>query len=98
MAKRVSISGETYPVRQQLKALGGKWDAATQSWNVPAKEETHARVIVAAAESWKAYKSALEIVSAAARNEHKYPGVTAKAEAKAAELFEIATAAQALVY
>jgi hypothetical protein len=30
-----AITGNTFPVRDQLKALGGRWDAARKCWMVP---------------------------------------------------------------
>lgn len=45
----VPVSGNTYPVKEQLKALGGKWDANVHSWMVPADKEAEARTIVAGA-------------------------------------------------
>lgn len=38
MAKRVEmvpIEGDTYTIREQLKALGGKWNARERLWYVP---------------------------------------------------------------
>lgn len=38
MAKRVEmvpIEGFTYPIREQLKELGGKWNAREKLWYVP---------------------------------------------------------------
>jgi len=32
--KLVPLSGNTYPVREQLRALGGSWDAAAKTWMV----------------------------------------------------------------
>lgn len=43
----VAISGNTYPVREKLKALGGKWDAGAQVWYVPANKADEAKQIVA---------------------------------------------------
>ena len=42
-AKKMSIlksttvwSGNTYPIREAIKSLGGKWDATRKVWIVPA--------------------------------------------------------------
>lgn len=43
----VEIQGNTYPVRDQLKALGGKWDASRKIWMVPANKAEEARRLVA---------------------------------------------------
>ena len=29
-------TGNTYPIRNAIKSLGGKWDAARKAWIVPA--------------------------------------------------------------
>lgn len=44
-----TITGNTYPVRQQLKDLGGRWNAAAQGWDVPDEAAGKAAEIVAAA-------------------------------------------------
>jgi hypothetical protein len=40
------ISGNTYPVKNELKALGGKWDAARKCWIVPDDKAVEARKLV----------------------------------------------------
>jgi hypothetical protein len=43
------ITGNTYPVRDRLKALGGRWDAIRKGWVVPdSKAEEAARIVPAA--------------------------------------------------
>lgn len=44
----VLITGNTFPVKDQLKALGGKWDANAKGWRVPSEKAADARDIVAA--------------------------------------------------
>ena len=44
-----TITGNTYPVKEKLKALGGTWNSAAQGWNVPDNHAEAARAIVAAA-------------------------------------------------
>lgn len=46
---RVKISGNTYPVKDALKVLGGRWDAAEKAWMVPAEKADEARALVAGA-------------------------------------------------
>lgn len=49
------ITGNTYPVKDRLRALGGKWSPRLQGWFVPKDQAEEARAIVAAAgpvESW----------------------------------------------
>src|SRR5437764_993815 len=43
------ISGNTYPVKDQIKALGGKWDADQKAWMVPDGKAADARKLVAGA-------------------------------------------------
>ena len=44
-----TITGNTYPVKSQLKALGGRWNSAAQGWDVPDARAGEAQAIVAAA-------------------------------------------------
>jgi hypothetical protein len=43
------ITGNTYPVRAELKALGGIWSKDRQGWLVPDDRAEDARAIVAGA-------------------------------------------------
>lgn len=40
------ITGNTYPVKDQLRALGGRWDARRRGWEVPEDRATEARALV----------------------------------------------------
>ena len=31
----IAITGNTYPVKDQIKALGGRWNADQKAWMVP---------------------------------------------------------------
>jgi len=42
----VAISGNTYPVRGQLKALGGRWNADQRAWMVPDNQAEKARSLL----------------------------------------------------
>lgn len=44
------IVGNTYPVREELKALGGVWDATAKGWRVPKQMKLVAEVLVGNAE------------------------------------------------
>lgn len=46
---RIAISGNTYPVKEQLKTIGASWDAAKKVWMVPADRAAEARRLVAGA-------------------------------------------------
>lgn len=39
----VLITGNTFPVKDQLKALGGRWDAGAKGWRVPADKAVEAQ-------------------------------------------------------
>lgn len=43
------ITGNTYPVKDQLRALGGKWNRSAQGWEVPDEKAEEARALVAGA-------------------------------------------------
>lgn len=44
-----AISGNTYPVKDQLKALGGRWNPNQKAWMVPDEKADQAKAIVAGA-------------------------------------------------
>ena len=44
-----AITGNTYPVKDQIRALGGQWDKDKKVWLVPADREQQARKLVASA-------------------------------------------------
>ena len=44
-----TITGNTYPVREQMRALGGRWNRILNGWDVPAEVANQARAIVAVA-------------------------------------------------
>ena len=46
--KSVLITGNTYPVKDALRALGGRWDAAAKGWRVPVAQLAAARALVPA--------------------------------------------------
>lgn len=43
----VLITGNTYPVKDALKALGGRWDATAKGWRVPQAQAKEAQALVA---------------------------------------------------
>lgn len=45
----IAITGNTFAVKEQLKALGGRWDATAKAWNVPDERAEEARALVAGA-------------------------------------------------
>lgn len=46
MTKRIAITGNTYPVKDQLKALGGRWNADERAWMVPVNKANKARALM----------------------------------------------------
>ena len=44
-----ALEGNTYPVKDALKALGGRWDAGNKVWKVPASRYAEAQKLVASA-------------------------------------------------
>ena len=44
---RVAIIGNTYPIRHQLKALGGRWSPDQKAWMVPADSAEEAKALAA---------------------------------------------------
>lgn len=43
----VGIGGNTFPVKDALKAMGGRWDGTLKEWQVPLKMAEAARALVA---------------------------------------------------
>jgi hypothetical protein len=43
------IAGNTYPVKEQLKAMGGRWNPDARFWTVPDERADEARKLVASA-------------------------------------------------
>lgn len=46
VAATVLITGNTYPVKDALKAMGARWDADVRGWRVPADKASAARALV----------------------------------------------------
>jgi len=42
----IAITGNTYPVRVELRSLGGTWNSLTKSWLVPDDKAEMARSLV----------------------------------------------------
>jgi hypothetical protein len=45
----VLITGKTFPVKDQIKALGGRWNAKAKGWDVPEAQADAARALVSQA-------------------------------------------------
>lgn len=52
-----TITGNTYPVKDAIKALGGKWNKTAKGWDVPDEVADEARTLVsnASSQKYKAY-------------------------------------------
>jgi len=48
-SEMVTVLGNTYPVRDRLRALGGQWDAVAKAWRVPSSRADMARAAVESA-------------------------------------------------
>jgi hypothetical protein len=44
----VAIEGNTYPIKDKLRAMGGTWDAGAKVWRVPSSKAEEAKALVAA--------------------------------------------------
>jgi hypothetical protein len=44
-----AITGNTYPVKDQIKALGGRWNQDIKAWMVPDEKADAVRVLVSGA-------------------------------------------------
>lgn len=53
MSTMLPVTGDTYPHRAALRILGGRWDAATKTWLVPAERHAGAQALVDAAKPRK---------------------------------------------
>jgi len=49
MNQSILISGNTYPVKDALRALGGRWNARLKGWMVPPERAEEARKLVESA-------------------------------------------------
>jgi hypothetical protein len=45
------ITGNTYPVKDQIKALGGRWNSVRKGWEVPSDNAGEAQALVDGAPS-----------------------------------------------
>jgi hypothetical protein len=45
----IAVTGNTYPVKDALRALGGTWDKRAKAWLVPDDKAQEARALVAGA-------------------------------------------------
>ena len=52
----VAVSGNTYPARDALRALGGHWVAAAKTWEVPVSQAAAADAAVASAPAAKPFQ------------------------------------------
>lgn len=65
---RVAVTGNTYPVKDQLRALGGKWSADRKAWMMPPEKAAEALKLVEGAPKAAAKKSFYRRSSGARRS------------------------------
>lgn len=54
----IAIHGNTFPVKDQLKSLGGRWNAEKKAWMVPADKADQAyKLVLGAAKTNGSYKT-----------------------------------------
>lgn len=51
VGKMVQVFGYTFKVKDQLRALGGKWDPISKTWSVPKAKEAEAKRLIAPSRS-----------------------------------------------
>lgn len=68
------LTGNTYPVKEEIKKLGGKWDADARGWDVPADKFEAATALVNKAPA-KTELSKSQIIALAVRKRGGTPGV-----------------------
>lgn len=44
-AGKIILTGNTYPAKEAIKAMGGKWNASAKRWEVSAKSKKIAKVL-----------------------------------------------------
>lgn len=44
--KTIIITGNTFPVKDQLKSMGGKWNAEQKGWEIPVNKQMEAQKLV----------------------------------------------------
>lgn len=72
----VAVSGNTYPVKDALRAMGGKWDASAKAWLVPDEKAEEAKALVAGTpKSVKKELTKTDFIAIKARKNGETPGV-----------------------
>jgi hypothetical protein len=74
MSDTILVQGNTYPCRDQLKAMGARWDATAKGWRVPAERAAEAKEIVEAAEQAEERKPCWECGRLTTRRECRANG------------------------
>jgi hypothetical protein len=59
------VTGKTFDIKDEIKTLGGRWDATRGAWTLPDTEETRAK-LTAASEKLKASRKAVKAPDARA--------------------------------
>jgi hypothetical protein len=83
LANLVKIEGNTYPVKESLKALGAKWNPDIKSWMIdPAKMEQANQIVKNAPPQEKKQLTSEDFVAMRARKNGETPGVCSACRAK----------------
>lgn len=69
-----AVTGNTYPVKDKIKALGGQWDKDRKLWLVPDDKFQEAEAAVRSAAAQKEL-SKEDIIAIAVRNRGGTPGI-----------------------
>jgi hypothetical protein len=59
----IAVTGNTFPVKDQIKALGGRWNADLKAWMVPDAKAAEAQKLIAGAPKDSAPKAARQIIA-----------------------------------
>jgi hypothetical protein len=62
-----AVTGNTFPVKDQIKSLGGRWDGTKKCWNVPDDKFDAAMALVTGAGPKGSYVASTGPVRAAPR-------------------------------
>jgi len=71
-----TITGNTYPLRDRIKSLGGKWNAQAKGWDVPDVNVAEIKKLMEAqAKQPQQPMTTTQRIAAAARKRGETPGI-----------------------
>lgn len=71
--KMILVTGNTFPVKDELKKLGGAWDSLNKGWLVPENRSAEARFLVVNAGTKRARRTASTAPSHSTRTSRPRP-------------------------